>query len=1177
MVTGSVRERRSVPVPSKLVALCVMALLFAAGPGRAVQTDVAAAKAGVAGADRAMNAATGALAAMKDALAEVERYTGRLRRLDADTPRTMERLTDHLVATVAPLQEELANSLEALKKAKTELTAVRDKLPADAEQAEGVEQARTACDTCLDNLPAHTKAVEEQQRAAHSTLGSVGTTVATAAELAAREVKLEKAGTIAPDGDIPDVLGKSPRAALTLARYDAELSEQWHALAEAIKKLEADGATYSGVAGRLTALHDAAQTTLNRLPGWLDAVVAYAEELRVLQAELLPDQLRDPVANGAAATRLVKRAETNSASIKEFLKVVEELRVAAPEGFSLPAAITADKLNDAWTGVGLLDVETELLRDGLAGDMAEFVGRQVRLYYYTDIPTLIRILNPSGYSTGGGTGLREAAQVELRKLREADLDLLDAQQKVNDAQTRVLTLREELRLAKTEATDKAAALVTAANAVTALQKDKKEATDRVTAANTRATRTGATATDELALANAKEAEDKADLALSLGQQRQTEAQRESDAAEKRRAALEDEQNGLPGKVKLAEDLLSAAQAAVARQRRAAALTATDESEAFAAARDNQPFYYAMANAASTDPAKKVMLYGFEGSKSLFVRGKRKDVEDVVRLITQFDAPAPQARLTLWTIELNGSADRLNRAFEDIEDELASTRAQVNATLSLLRECVNEEVTRAAADAPAMCGNEAVPARLRRLHFYEDEVLELLGYSKDPKVPLSRAKKLGAQIPDPAATTTLGEALMVLSLAKESYRRGAMRRIESGLAERLARFPHRGEQETVDTATILACTRQALGLDREPAHGPRLTAHQLEIVRALQWATLSGISAVLAREMLDEPVGTKNDNAEYLKTTAETVRDLVLGEFGPPGGGGGGGGQSREAEWLRDAQEALDAAEGERRRRVAAADQMLKELIIAVEDDLDRSFMRPMLTRLRERAASRGVQVGFVQRTSVLATNRRVARVNPRASAQLEVGREQDVLQEAQQAVLFYAMAQTGGLIGAFGLAGLQPKDKPPELYALTTGNVFQVTPIFDPSGQALRFQLDYVAQTQVREPDGTVNPQLPRIERHTVNTDVQLSNLELREVSRFESNAKLGVPTRTSGGIPILNDIPLIKEIPLIGWFSKKKGQAAVAQASLILGQTTMYPTIGDLVGLLSPGPPPYTDDPGSP
>jgi hypothetical protein len=94
---------------------------------------------------------------------------------------------------------------------------------------------------------------------------------------------------------------------------------------------------------------------------------------------------------------------------------------------------------------------------------------------------------------------------------------------------------------------------------------------------------------------------------------------------------------------------------------------------------------------------------------------------------------------------------------------------------------------------------------------------------------------------------------------------------------------------------------------------------------------------------------------------------------------------------------------------------------------------------------------------------------------------------------------------------------------------------------------------------------MPRIERHTVNTEVQLSNFETREISRFETNARLGLPTTYWGGVPILKDIPHVRPwVPLIGWFVRKSGSNSVAQQSVIFGQTTMYPTIGDIVKLLS-------------
>ena len=110
----------------------------------------------------------------------------------------------------------------------------------------------------------------------------------------------------------------------------------------------------------------------------------------------------------------------------------------------------------------------------------------------------------------------------------------------------------------------------------------------------------------------------------------------------------------------------------------------------------------------------------------------------------------------------------------------------------------------------------------------------------------------------------------------------------------------------------------------------------------------------------------------------------------------------------------------------------------------------------------------------------------------------------------------------------------------------------------------FVGSSNLQEPNGTTNPQFPRIERHTVNTEVQLSNLETREISRFESDSRLGLPTTYWGGVPILKDIPYVRPwIPLIGWFVRKAGSNAVAQQSVMFGQTTIYPSIQTMVSLL--------------
>lgn len=248
---------------------------------------------------------------------------------------------------------------------------------------------------------------------------------------------------------------------------------------------------------------------------------------------------------------------------------------------------------------------------------------------------------------------------------------------------------------------------------------------------------------------------------------------------------------------------------------------------------------------------------------------------------------------------------------------------------------------------------------------------------------------------------------------------------------------------------------------------------------------------------------------------------------------------------------------------AVINEKLKVLLGNANEDLQRIYIEPMYSSIRKKLRNKGLQVGILQRTSILASNRRLSQVDPRASASLEVTKRQDILKAALQLGEILSTAETGGLLLALQNQNLQEKAAPPEVYGLTTGNRFQVRPFVDPTGQALSFDFDFVGASTIRDPDDSSNPQLNRIEKHTINTKVQLSNMEVREVSRFLVNAKVGVPEKRHGGLPILNDIPIIQDIPLIGWFSRTYGRAPVVQQSLVLGQTSVIPTIEILSDLM--------------
>jgi hypothetical protein len=269
--------------------------------------------------------------------------------------------------------------------------------------------------------------------------------------------------------------------------------------------------------------------------------------------------------------------------------------------------------------------------------------------------------------------------------------------------------------------------------------------------------------------------------------------------------------------------------------------------------------------------------------------------------------------------------------------------------------------------------------------------------------------------------------------------------------------------------------------------------------------------------------------------------------------------------------------------LAAADQMIKRLMVAVEDDLDALVIRPRLRRIRQFARRREIELGVVQRTGILATDRRPAGVSPKATIEFDFPEAPDLLQEAAALTRLVAATQTGGLalapmaspvsqglgMGAPGVEGIlqqlsgQPVEQPPRIYKVETGTDLDLVPIVLPDGQTVGFDLEYALTTPVRDPALREGRRVGKVDRHFFHTYVQDTSFELRELSRFETQTKVGEPPSRSGGIPLLKEIPIIREIPLIGYFSRRAGTAAGLQESLVFVHAVTYPTIANMTALI--------------
>ncbi len=1072
------------------------------------------------------------------------------------------------------------------------------------------------------------------------------------------------------------VTGRSLPIFADIVSLKGPCKDKWRQVSTKLNILNLPGAPAPKdlVGDNFTTLDNTITAIVANLPNWL-TVVQQAPSLETEKLQTLSNSVdKDAAANTAAATVELRTAINLRDSSKSIVDTWNKLTPIADQLGAGGTTLTSDTVStslaafakDSQTLFGAIS----RLQEAIAGDFSEFEADQQQLFYFTDVPRLMQMLNPGAYEIGGIKGAQEQAAAQHQKLAQAELELAAAQAEVNSYQTRLMQLPEELKQARAEARKQDSLYGKTSNRLNSLTDQLSAATGQVNTLKSTPTTPSATAnqTNQNTLAQAQKEQARLTAQNTDAQRDNGNALHDKDVADQKLKAAEDEQTGIPAQIEKAKLALSAAQNNVSQRRQESLLAAQAESDAFAVARDNTPYWFAPAVGISKDPARRVEMYGTNDSKIIYLRGKRADLEAVKNIIAGIDTPAPQARITLWSLQLNYTSDtkgngakQMNDALFGVEDILAEIRSRMAVSVSLLRDSVNAQVNAAVKSlcTTDMTANDCRVLRIRS--FYNPEILRQLG--DDPIATASFAEVSRLTVPDPSGTTTLGEALLILSLAKPEVRRAVLDEFQIRINTARANWTiwHSSEKfGKTDTKFIVppefTRLRRALDADGlsaiEPARAAtrELTSSQLEISRAILSAATAGfrqriasltaqlqlrnanlrkicgqISAIDKAVPPEHPsvpkpcesisgqasLGAATGNSAELKARRNDLMDEAYAEWAAAKSLGdelapllwfywqhfGAAPESfRSLSSSRDIASAIQNAVGnpqagaelysptnpssllashplrEATPREAAADEMLKELMTAMEEDLDRIFIRPGLAYLREDIArQRDLQVGVIQRTSTLATNRLQARVDPRASAQLALGEEQDILQSVTQLGQIYLAAQSGGAFGTLSALNdlkQQTKQPPQEIYGITTGSTFKITPIFDPSGQALRFKFDFVSANNVTEPNGTTNPQLPRIERHTVNTEVQITNLELREISRYEANSKLGLATKYWGGLPIFRDI--IEEfprarpyIPIFGWFVRKSGSAAVSQESVLFGQTTIYPTIGDIMRLL--------------
>lgn len=277
-----------------------------------------------------------------------------------------------------------------------------------------------------------------------------------------------------------------------------------------------------------------------------------------------------------------------------------------------------------------------------------------------------------------------------------------------------------------------------------------------------------------------------------------------------------------------------------------------------------------------------------------------------------------------------------------------------------------------------------------------------------------------------------------------------------------------------------------------------------------------------------------------------------------------------------------------RSHASNVDNYLKRLATAVDEDVAAQFYEPAFQRIRRVSRTWDVTLSQIETTTVLTNNRTMALVSPAASFEFNLPKRDILIKEAMDGAkalaLEYGNLMKDGtfLAGTSMLAGTPPEGivgnnapiqglpglnnsqefgselqkliPEPAIYKFETGTGFAVQPVIQPDGNSIIYGFDYTYTTQVREPVRADEKHLGRVKRHFVRTDVQTSSYELREISRYTVALKA---SRTDRGVPLFEDIPVIGAA-----FRPLPSQESSLQTNIILGSSTIYPTVYDLMGL---------------
>jgi hypothetical protein len=205
-----------------------------------------------------------------------------------------------------------------------------------------------------------------------------------------------------------------------------------------------------------------------------------------------------------------------------------------------------------------------------------------------------------------------------------------------------------------------------------------------------------------------------------------------------------------------------------------------------AAGNADPDTYVAGKPNSNDPVAQVSL-AVAGEGLIQMRGPRKGVNEVHRMINEIDSPVGQVKVAIHTVQVNGEhGDRMQEVAFRIQSYIDHSRFLTMQSSQLLRNAVVSVASRRAEAVASQCppgaSQQLMMQKYQEAFFGADFIHELR--ELDSEFLQNGNKLLSLHSMD---TTSLSNALFLMALAKNDVRQEILGEFTMGLQTRLPQY------------------------------------------------------------------------------------------------------------------------------------------------------------------------------------------------------------------------------------------------------------------------------------------------------------------------------------------------------------------------------------------------------